>query len=158
MIPRFEPKLMIRTACPEDIPQLLSLASAYRDFEGMGSIPTDATDAALRRLLADPRLGAAWIAVGDGDAVGYLLGVYVFSLEHAGLTAEIDELFVLADHRGRGIGGRLLATAESEFHRVGCTNVSLQVGRGNDAGRAFYERRGYTGRSGFDLIEKSLTS
>ena len=75
-----------------------------------------------------------------GQAVGYLLAVYVFSLEHLGLTAEIDEFFVLPSARGKGLGDALLQRAEAEFIRRGCTNVSLQLGRGNDGARVFYAR------------------
>jgi GNAT superfamily N-acetyltransferase len=48
--------------------------------------------------------------------------VYVFSLEHLGLMAEIDEFFVLSSQRGRGIGAELLKAAESE-----CTVVSSRL-------------------------------
>jgi hypothetical protein len=92
----------------------------------------------------------------EGAAVGYLLAVYVFSLEHLGLTAEIDELFVLPSQRGRGVGAELLRCAEAEFLRAGCTNVSLQLSRGNDAARAFYHRHGYSERSAYELLDRML--
>ena len=72
------------------------------------------------------------------------------------LTAEIDELFVRPSHRGGGIGAKLLHVAESEFRRVGCSNVSMQLSRGNEAGRGFYRRHGYAERSGFELLDKML--
>src|SRR5690554_5811713 len=87
----------------------------------------------LTRLLSDASLGSGWMAFHDGEAAGYLLGVHVFSLEHFGLTAEIDELFVLPRHRGRGFGRALLAAAEGAFRSAGCTSVSLQLGRRNTA-------------------------
>jgi GNAT superfamily N-acetyltransferase len=85
-----------------------------------------------------------------------LLAVYVFSLEHLDITAEIDELFVLSSQRGRGIGAQLLNVAESEFRRVGCTNVSLQLSRHNHSARAFYGRHEYDERSGYELVDKML--
>lgn len=88
--------------------------------------------------------------------MGYPLLVYVFSLEHFGLTAEIDEFFVLPGHRGRGLGNGLLAAAESEAHRAGCSNISLQLSRDNCDVREFYHRQGYCERSSFELLEKSL--
>jgi ribosomal protein S18 acetylase RimI-like enzyme len=88
--------------------------------------------------------------------VGYLLGVYVFSLEHLGLTAEIDEFFVMPQQRGHGIGLQLLKIAEAVFVQAGCTNVSLQLSRRNDSARAFYRRQGYTERSGYELLDKML--
>lgn len=90
--------------------------------------------------------------------MGYLLAVYVFSLEHLGLTAEIDEFFVRHEQRGRGFGARLLQSAESEFQAVRCTNVSLQLGRANAEAREFYRRRGYVERCGYELLDKDLTS
>lgn len=72
---------------------------------------------ALLRLVAE-----YWIfediARAGHDAAGYLLAVYVFSLEHLGLTAEIDEFFVLPSFRGR------------------------EIGRENDRGRASYCEHG----------------
>lgn len=110
----------------------------------------------LRRLLSGPRLGAGWIAFEGDTAVGYLLAVYVFSLEHLGLTAEIDEFFIQPQYRSQRAGSQLLPAAEAEFARAGCTNVSLQLGRGNDAARRFYRRHGYVERGGFDLVDKML--
>lgn len=52
--------------------------------------------------------------VAAGDGVGYLLCVHDFSLEHLGLTAEIDEFFVAPSRRGNGLGGKLLPAAESD--------------------------------------------
>jgi pimeloyl-ACP methyl ester carboxylesterase len=107
-------------------------------------------------LLSESDRGGGWIALTGDTAVRYLLAVYVFSLEHLGLTVEIDELFVVPPHRGNKVGRALLMAAESEFVRAGCTNVSLQLSRGNDSARAFYHRHGYTERSGFELLEKAL--
>jgi GNAT superfamily N-acetyltransferase len=92
----------------------------------------------------------------NGKPAGYLLAVYVFSLEHLGVTAEIDEFFVLPSCRGHGAGSQLLQAAEAEFARMKCTNVSLQLGRGNDTARTFYRRQGYSERAGFELLDKML--
>ena len=53
-------------------------------------------------------------------------------------------------------GDGLLRLAEAEFVRRSCTNVSLQLGRGNDGARGFYRRHGYTERAGFELLDKML--
>jgi len=144
-------------AAADDVPVLLPLIEAYCDFE---SIPFKraAATAALDLLLAQPALGAGWLAVVDGAPAGYLLAVYVFSLEHHGLTAEIDELFVVPGHRGRGVGGALLDAAEEAFRQAGCTNASLQLARTNDPARAFYHRRGYADRAAYELLDKSLAA
>jgi ribosomal protein S18 acetylase RimI-like enzyme len=134
----------------------LPLVDAYWRLEDLPRVEPHKVAVPLARLLSEPSLGAGWIALADDGAVGYLLAVYVFSLEHLGLTAEIDELFVLPSYRGRHVGQALLTAAESEFVRAGCTNASLQLGRQNGAARAFYHRQGYTERSGFELLDKML--
>jgi GNAT superfamily N-acetyltransferase len=96
------------------------------------------------------------VATVYGEPAGYLLAVYVFSLEHQGVTAEIDEFFVLPPHRGLGLGHQMLAVAEAQFRLEGCTNVSLQLGRSNDAARKFYRSNGFEDRAGFDLVSKKL--
>ena len=46
--------------------------------------------------------------------------------------------------------------AESEFLRVQCTNFSPQLSRGNDSALVFYQRRGYTEKSPYELFDKML--
>ena len=63
---------------------------------------------------------------------------------------------MLPSARGKDLGDALLRLAEAEFARRGCTNVSLQLGRGNDSARAFYRRHGYAERAGFELMDRML--
>jgi GNAT superfamily N-acetyltransferase len=81
----------------------------------------------LRLLLSASHLGAAWIALEADSPCGYLLAAFVFSLEHGGLMAEIDELFVLPTHRGSGTGSALLRAAEALFMQTGCKQAQLQL-------------------------------
>ena len=146
----------IRPVAAADIPALVPLVEQYWIFEDIEGFDAARVGRGIGALLADPRLGSGWIARVKGQAVGYLLAVYVFSLEHLGLTAEIDEFFVLPSARGRKVGEELLRLAEAEFVRRKCTNVSLQLGRGNERARAFYRRQGYGARAGFELLDKML--
>lgn len=146
----------IRRAQVEDWTTMCPLIAAYWQFESIPGFDPARIGPQLERLLSSPNLGAGWIALDDEQAVGYLLAVYVFSLEHAGLTAEIDEFFVLPNHGAVGIGSELIREAEAEFFRVGCTNVSLQLSRDNASARRFYLKFGYRERSGFELLDKML--
>jgi GNAT superfamily N-acetyltransferase len=109
----------IRPVTAQDIPALLPLVEQYWVFEDIAGFDPARVGRELARACADPTLASGWIACAKGGAVGYLLAVYVFSLEHLGLTAEIDEFFVLPSARGKGIGDRLLGLAEAEFLRWG---------------------------------------
>ena len=139
-----------------DVSALVPLVQQYWNFEKISGFDAEAVANQLVRFLSAPGLGAGWIAELEGTAAGYLLAVYVFSLEHLGLTAEIDEFFVLPARQGQGVGAELLRLAELEFARLGCTNVALQLSRRNDAARGFYRRHDYRERSGYELLDKSL--
>jgi ribosomal protein S18 acetylase RimI-like enzyme len=61
------------------------------------------------------------------------------------LTSEdwLDDLWVLREHRGYGVGRRLLAQGEQEIAARGHATLRLRVVRSNAAAIAFYERHGW---------------
>lgn len=146
----------VRRADLDDLPALLRLVEAYWDLEGIAGFDHASAAEQIRFVLSKPDLGCIWIALAEKDVVGYIIVVHVFSLEHVGLTAEIDELFVEPACRRQGVGRALLEAAEEWSVRAGCRNLSLQVGRDNDAARNFYTRLGLRRRTGFELMEKDL--
>lgn len=148
--------VQIQPATHDDIDVLLPMVEQYWKFEAIEGFDANRVRALLTRVFDDGSLGRAWIARVYNEPAGYLLAVYVFSLEHQGLTAEIDEFFILPQHRGLGIGGQMLAAAEAQFRAEGCTNVALQLGRGNEAARRFYRQNGFEDRDGYDLVSKNL--
>jgi GNAT superfamily N-acetyltransferase len=148
--------VQIQTATADDLDVLLPMVEQYWKFEAIEGFDPTRVRALLARVFEDASLGRAWLARVYNEPAGYLLAVYVFSLEHQGLTAEIDEFFVLPQHRGLGLGARMLAAAEAQFRIEGCTNVSLQLGRSNEAARRFYRQNGFEDREGFELVSKNL--
>jgi GNAT superfamily N-acetyltransferase len=148
--------VQIQTATADDLDVLLPMVEQYWKFEAIEGFDAARIRKLLTRVFDDASLGRAWIARVYNESAGYLLAVYVFSLEHQGLTAEIDEFFVLPQHRGLGLGSQMLAAAESQFRIEGCTNVSLQLGRSNEDARRFYRQNGFEDRDGFELVSKNL--
>lgn len=146
----------IQAATVDDIDSLLPMVEQYWRFENIEGFDPARVRGLLTRVLEDASLGRAWIARVFGEPAGYLLAVYVFSLEHQGITAEIDEFYVIPQHRGLGIGASMLAAAEAQFRIEGCTNVSLQLGRSNEAARNFYRQHGFEDRAGFEVVSKIL--
>ena len=148
--------MRIRRAAPADIPHLLPLVRRYWEFERIEGFDEARTGALLTRLCAQPGLGSLWLAESGGQLAGYLVAVSVLSLEHQGVMAEIDELFVAQGARGQGVGAALLRGLEAFLVAEGCVRLQLQIGNGNAAARAFYERRGFRGRDGYSLLDKPL--
>ncbi len=146
----------VRPAARSDIPQLLALVRRYWEYQALAGFEALRMELLLQHLIGEPRLGAAWVAEAEGNLTGYLVAVTVLSLEHGGLMAEIDELFVLPAARARGVGARLLAAAEDALAARGCVRLQLQLGVTNSAARDFYQHRGYRARDGYRLLDKAL--
>lgn len=146
----------IRAAVATDIPSLLSLIRRYWEFEGIDGYEPLRIEPLLVRLLGNSEVGAVWVAESHGTLVGYLVAVLVLSLEHGGWMAEIDEFFVSPTSRGGGTGSRLLEAAEAALTRRGCVRLQLQLGTLNETARAFYRRRGFGARAGYELLDKEL--
>src|SRR5215470_15683272 len=128
----------IRAGVPADVPQLLELVGHYWHFQRIPGFDRAVVAPLLQRIASQPELGAIWVADADGELVGYLIAVYIFSLEHRGMIAEIDEFFVAPAARTYGVGAALLDVAESDLARAGCVRLQLELGRDNLRARAFY--------------------
>jgi GNAT superfamily N-acetyltransferase len=146
----------IRRATPADVAGVTSLVERYWEFESIEGFDALRIASLLRGLLAQPERGACWIAESEGKLRGYLLASFMFSLEHGGLMAEIDEVFVTQDMRSAGLGSLLVAQAERELTQQGLLRLQLQLGVGNRRARDFYERRGFLRRAGYELLDKPL--
>jgi GNAT superfamily N-acetyltransferase len=150
------PLVNVRPALPADLPRLLALIQRYWDFEGIAGFNAQRIELLLRRLLATPALGTAWVAEAQAELLGYAIVVQVVSLEHQGLMGEIDEFFVLPEARSLGVGTALLGALETTLAANDCVRLELQLGVANSQARAFYQRQGFTGRDGYQLLEKAL--
>jgi ribosomal protein S18 acetylase RimI-like enzyme len=148
--------LRIRLATTADIAVLASLVQDYWVFESIAGFDRLRVESLLRDLIADPQRGACWLAEADGRLCGYLLAVIMFSLEHGGLMAEIDEVFVSREARSAGIGSHLVSHAERDLAGRGMVRLQLQLGVDNSRARLFYERRGFRRRAGYELLDKPL--
>ena len=148
--------MRIRPATSADVSRVASLVQRYWEFETIEGFDRPRIEMLLRHLFSAPERGACWVAEAGGQLCGYLLAVFMFSLEHGGLMAEIDELFVSQEARSAGVGALLVTQAESDLARRGLVRLQLQLGVGNERARLFYERHGFRRRAGYELLDKPL--
>lgn len=149
---------MIRLADASDLSALTSLVERYWEFECISGFDAARINTLLADLFRAPDRGQIWIAQLDGRSVGYLLAVYLFSLEHGGLMAEIDEFFVMPEKRSLKIGTALLEAATAAMAQRGISHVQLQLGTRNMHAQRFYEQHGFEALSTYGLLHKSLRS
>lgn len=99
------------------------------------------SDEAVERLLATAGTWLDLLRVA-AEAVGYC----GCELGH-GADAEslkLGQLYLLAAHRGRGLGRLMLGHVEARARALGRTRLVLQVNRRNIDAIGFYERHGFT--------------
>lgn len=135
----------IRTATAEDLPLLVDLMTSFYGESSL-ALPRDTAEKAFAQLLADPALGRVWICEQQDQAVGYIVLTLGFSMEYGGRDAFVDDLYVRARFRGRGIGKRLLDTLIGECGRLQVRALHLEVGRANRRAQALYRSRGFRDR------------
>ena len=110
----------------------------------------------LGELLQNPIYGVICLVWDGNRAIAYLVMCFDYSLEYRGKGAWIDELFVEADYRGKGIGTQLLDLAERVSREHNAKVLHLEVNHGNSA-IELYRRRGFIEHERF-LMSKALDS
>jgi ribosomal protein S18 acetylase RimI-like enzyme len=79
-----------------------------------------------------------WLSRAAGKAIGYFSYAVVDRD-----TVKLEQLYVEAAERARGIGSTMLEHAEAHAQKLGATRVVLTVNKRNTGPIAFYEKRGY---------------
>ncbi len=124
-----------------DLALLEQLVRAYYAEDGLG-FDEGRQPEALARLVEGEALACGWLVRLRGQVVGYVVLTWSFSLESGGRDGFIDELFLIPEVRGRGLGARVLALAELEAGRLGLLRLYLEVEHGNRAIN-LYRRAGF---------------
>lgn len=100
---------LVRAATAHDTTKLLELFGALADYEHLRD-ELHATEEQLREALFGARPAAeALLAERGGEAVGYALFFATFSSFRTTRGVWLEDLFVLPEHRGAGVGRALLA-------------------------------------------------
>jgi GNAT superfamily N-acetyltransferase len=132
----------IERATARDVSLILSLIKALAEYERLADHVV-ATEAGLRESLFGPQAGAeVVIAYAGSEAVGFAVWFHSYStfLGRAGLY--LEDLFVLPQWRGRGIGRQLLAYVARVAVARGCGRMEWSVLNWNEPAIGFYRRMG----------------
>jgi ribosomal protein S18 acetylase RimI-like enzyme len=64
---------------------------------------------------------------------------------------KLEQLYLLLEHRGQGLGLHMLQHVEARARAAGCTALSLTVNRNNHGALDFYRRQGFATRAAVRL-------
>lgn len=134
--------LLIRAAEPADVPLIADLIRQLAKFEKLED-EVVMTEELLRAGLFGPRPYAETvIAEDDAQPIGFALFFHTFSTFLARPGMYLEDLFVLAEHRGHGVGRALLAHLAQIAIERGCGRLEWAVLNWNQEAIRFYERLG----------------
>lgn len=130
-------------ATQADEPELLALAQAFHAEDGHPLSEQGA--AALRHTARGHPLARAWLVREAGRTVGYAVLGFGYGIEYGGADAFVDDLYLVPDARGRGVGSAVLARLEAEARAMRLNALFLVVDPDNAAALRAYRRHGFEG-------------
>lgn len=133
--------LTFRSAERKDVPLILEFIRALAEYEHMAD-QVVADEATLEEWLFDQRKAEVIFAVLEGKEVGFALFFHNFStfLGRAGLY--LEDLFVLPEVRGRGVGKAILKHLAALAVERGCGRLEWWCLDWNEPSIAFYRSLG----------------
>jgi ribosomal protein S18 acetylase RimI-like enzyme len=130
-------------AGPEDAPRVAELLAAFRNHMGRDQPEDAALRATVDRLLADDRTEYLLAATGDGPAQGVTQLRFRWTIWWTAEDCWLEDLYVLDDARGAGLGRALVEAALERARERGCRRIDLDVDPDNAAAQALYESLGF---------------
>jgi GNAT superfamily N-acetyltransferase len=131
----------VRQAVLADLPVLVPLFDAYRQF--YGRTPDPAAAESCQRARVSHGQSVLFLAFEGGDAVGFTQLYPSFSSVSLARTFILNDLFVVPDRRRAGVGSALLGAAVDYARSLGAVRVTLNTDTGNATAQATYEARGW---------------
>lgn len=115
---------------------LLDLARAFHAEDGHPL--TERGVAAIGMVARGHPLARAWLVRAGGRIVGYAVLGLGFGIEHGGPNAHVDDLYLVPEARGRGLGRAVMRWLEREARALGLQALFLVVDPANLRARALY--------------------
>jgi len=134
--------LRIRAAEAGDVPLIADLIRQLAKFEKLENEVVLTDELLMEGLFGTRPYAETVIAEEDAKPIGFALFFHTFSTFLARPGLYLEDLFVLAEHRGRGVGRALLAHLAHLAVERGCGRLEWSVLNWNQDAIRFYERLG----------------
>jgi GNAT superfamily N-acetyltransferase len=137
-----QPGCRIERATERDVPVILGMIRALAEYERMSDQVT-ATEPGLRDALFGARPGAeVLVAYVEDRPAGFALFFHNFSTFLGRRGLYLEDLFVIPERRGGGVGQRLLEELARIAVERGCGRFEWSVLDWNEPAIGFYKRLG----------------
>ena len=134
----------IRAAGPTDIPAIAAMIRALADYEKLAHACVSSEQDLQSALFGPGPAAEVLIATIDEVPAGFALFFHTFSTFLAKRGLWLEDLFVYPEHRGAGVGRRLLHAVAAIAKARDCGRFEWAVLDWNTPAIGFYERLGAT--------------
>lgn len=137
-------KVTVRSVTPDDVSTLFDLIGALAEYEKLSHEVVGNAAALEEHLFGDRPYIEALLAECAEEPIGFALFFYNYStfLTKPGLY--LEDLFVLPNYRGQGVGKILLTRLAQLAVERNCGRLEWSVLDWNEPAIAFYRRMGAT--------------
>jgi len=134
--------IQIRPATAGDVPRILGFIRALAEYEKLAHACIATEDLLHEHLFGSAKAAEVLIAELDGKPVAFALFFGTFSTFLARPGIYLEDLFVLPEARGRGVGKALLSEVARVAIQRNCGRLEWAVLDWNDPAIGFYKRLG----------------
>ncbi|SEW04887.1 Acetyltransferase (GNAT) family protein [Cognatiyoonia koreensis] len=137
----------INLATEDDADRVLSLMARYHSEAGF-DYDDDHRSAVIAPLLTGSPLGAVWLIGPARAPLGYVMVTFGWSVAHGGMVGWLEEVFIRASVRNRGIGTEVLHAVVVNLRQAGLKAMHVQLAPDAPA-KGFCKRCGFAPVDGF---------
>ncbi len=134
----------IRPATPADVPAIFSLIQALAEYEKLSHQVTGSIEHLHSHLFGEKPLIEAIVAVVENKPIGFALFLHNYSTFLTKPGIYLEDLFVLPEYRGQGIGKAILTRLAQTAVERDCGRLDWCVLDWNESAIGFYKRMGAT--------------
>jgi len=129
-------------ARPEEAEAIIALLAAQLHEHAI-PLARELLAESVAAALADDSRAVILVARDETGPVGVAFVSFQSSVERGGRIAWLEELYVLPDRRGNGIGSRLVQATLVVARERGCRSVELEVESSHARAAHLYRRAGF---------------
>jgi len=133
----------IEAATEADVPALSELLSVLFAQEAEFAPNPDAQSRGLLRIITNPDVGIVLVAREGSVVLGMVNLLYSVSTALGERVVLLEDMVVVPEARGAGVGSLLLHEAVTVAKASGCRRVTLLTDQTNQAAQRFYKRQGF---------------
>ena len=132
-------EVILRPATRLDVPVLFDLIKALAEYEKLSDAVTGSAVDLENHLFGDRPFAEAILAESEGQVIGWALFFHNYSTFLTQPGIYLEDLFVLPEFRGRGIGKSLIVYLAQLTVERGCGRLEWSVLDWNELAIGFYQ-------------------